>query len=692
MFKYIISIAFAVLNVGFTFSQVTRISPIGDTYIESSSGTTSYWTADVLRLKHSFSKSSERSAWIKFETKNFPANSAQVLLKLVKTKGDEGNISITSANPSFTNTATWNNPPKADQLFLYGGKRVGDTCFIDVTDFFKNHYTNASNIAFQLFTTSYIVTPISFASMEAADVKSRPELLFYTNKKYDLPLFSLYQSTNIKTGNGTYKADLLSKTISTAEVRNTYGGLVDAKSKATGYFRVEKDCEGTWYIIDPLGNIFYSTGLNSVENGGGISLPTELKNMGINTMGCWSDETIKGMAYTPRFNVLNSFKNSSDRLKAMYELTILPVFEPDFASFCQNLAKTSLTPYLKDPWVLGYFLDNELPFYKNQLSLSLGLTSTDPQYIAADKWMKTKYGASYTLASITATDELDYQGYVAEVYFKTISEAFRAVDPNHMLIGTRFHGAGKYVTQLFESAGKYMDIISINYYGRFEPEEDAMDMWLNSGKKPFIITEFYTKGDDSGLGNADGAGWSVPTQQDRANWFENWALKLLRNKGSVGYHWFRYMDKEGNDSNKGVYSGTYVQYQVLANSIAKVSTSIYSLRSQVLYGNSNYNDVINCDKVLCGSKANCSPVLANEMNLDENLSYSIYPNPTQSSFTIKGGKGARVEIINVFGQVENEFWIDQDDFLVNIHSFKKGVYIVKIEQRDSIISTKIIKE
>lgn len=38
------------------------------------------------------------------------------------------------------------------------------------------------------------------------------------------------------------------------------------------------------------------------------------------------------------------------------------------------------------------------------------------------------------------------------------------------------------------------------------------DVWAN---KPFIITEFYTKAEDSGLTNVTGAGWKVRTQKDR---------------------------------------------------------------------------------------------------------------------------------------------------------------------------------
>ena len=49
-----------------------------------------------------------------------------------------------------------------------------------------------------------------------------------------------------------------------------------------------------------------------------------------------------------------------------------------------------------------------------------------------------------------------------------------------------------------------------------------MNNWGEWSGKPFLITEWYVKGEDSGLPNATGAGWNVPTQDDR-----NFLRKLL---------------------------------------------------------------------------------------------------------------------------------------------------------------------
>ncbi|WP_025740160.1 T9SS type A sorting domain-containing protein [Aquimarina pacifica] len=609
MNKYILTILLLAINFS-SHCQTTAISPSIDLYAEISNPNTSFGTEGVLKLKHTFSESNERVSILKFLKSEMPDDYQQVLLKLVKIGGHDGNISVLGLDTGFGESTTWNTLPTDTESFTSGGFKENDIYYIDVTEYINHQFSNSSQaLAFKIFTTSIISSPILLGSNEASDSNDRPQLLFYDTTSYNIPVYDIYNTVSIETEKGDYNGNLISEH-DESENRNTYGGWTQGSSTATGFFRVEKDCENTWHIIDPEGAIFYSAGLNSVIEGGGLSQPTILKDMGINTMGCWSDENIDNIAYTPRFNVIKQFNDTSSTIENTYELDVLPVFEPTFESFCQNLAATQLAPYLNDPWVLGYFLDNELPFYKYQLSLSLQLSNDNAQFKEANSWMQEKYGTGYSINDITEDDELEYQGYVAETYFRIVSEAFRSVDPNHMLLGTRYHGGGKYVPQLFEAAGKYMDIISVNYYNRFEPEEEHMDMWLDASDTPFIITEFYVKGDDSGLGNEDGAGWTVPTQQDRANWYENWMLKLLRNKGNVGFHWFRFIDKAGNDSNKGVFSEDFELYEELGASIKKVSKSIYSLRSQILYGNHNYNE---CDIYIPKESENCTSLRREEL-------------------------------------------------------------------------------
>jgi hypothetical protein len=110
--------------------------------------------------------------------------------------------------------------------------------------------------------------------------------------------------------------------------------------------------------------------------------------------------------------------------------------------------------------------------------------------------------------------------------------------------------------------------------------------WQKWADKPVIITEFYIKGDDSGLPNISGAGWRVKTQEERGIFYENFCLKLLQMKNCVGWHWFRYMDNDptdttadesNNDSNKGIVNNFYEYYQPLTHQMMELNSNRYSL-------------------------------------------------------------------------------------------------------------------
>gem|GEM_PF-3999987 len=44
---------------------------------------------------------------------------------------------------------------------------------------------------------------------------------------------------------------------------------------------------------------FFTIGVNSVSKGGGVKIPDFLRDIGANTLGCWSDETINEEALHP---------------------------------------------------------------------------------------------------------------------------------------------------------------------------------------------------------------------------------------------------------------------------------------------------------------------------------------------------------------------------------------------------------
>jgi hypothetical protein len=126
----------------------------------------------------------------------------------------------------------------------------------------------------------------------------------------------------------------------------------------------------------------------------------------------------------------------------------------------------------------------------------------------------------------------------------------------------------------------------MNVYGVWTPTADILDLWRKETGKPFIVTEFYVKGEDSGFANTTGAGWLVQTQKDRALFYQNFLLGMLESRICIGWDWFKYMDNDpedlstdpsNRDSNKGIVSVRYEPYRDLLAGMREFNRDLYPL-------------------------------------------------------------------------------------------------------------------
>ena len=400
-------------------------------------------------------------------------------------------------------------------------------------------------------------------------------------------------------------------------VINKYGSNTAYRSTGTGFFRVEK-IDGRWFIIDPDGYVFIHKGVACVSPGTSDNQKAAvtqkwstndnwctfandwLKENGFNGAGAWSDvarlrKQTEPAVYTVIVNPMSNYRNYHRNQVGGYtnagwqgyEYNIVRVFDPMFEVYMDNACK-ALAQYKDDKYLLGYFIDNELPWVNDALDRHIRyLSASDPCYIAAKNWLDERKGKNATLNDITPADRNAFWDFYAGKFFQMAKQYITKYDPNHMFLGSRFNQGREELVNpyIFETAGKYCDIISINHYREWEPIADRMVNWERWANKPFMITEFYTKGEDSGLLNATGAGWLVKTQHDRGLFYENFVIKLLRSKGCVGWHWFRYQDNDpedlttdpsNRDSNKGLVDVTYTPYADLMTICKQVNDNVYS--------------------------------------------------------------------------------------------------------------------
>lgn len=393
-----------------------------------------------------------------------------------------------------------------------------------------------------------------------------------------------------------------------------YGGnALLSKQKSTGFYYVTK-IKDRWWGIDPEGYPYFNIGLNSINIGKSKGIRNALKekfgtkekwifetvNMlqknGFNCAGSWSDvEAIiavnkvlpKPIAYTINWNFMSKYGYKRGGAHQQSGHTGYPndaifVFDPEFKIFCDEHAK-QLIKYKDDPNLFAHFSDNEMPFKYNALENYLKLPKDDFGYKAAVEWL-TKQGISKK--NITAKHKQLFRAYVADTYFSIVSAAIKKYDPNHLYIGTRFYSKEKNNKLFMTTAGKYLDAISINYYNHWTPNNQDVKDWTEWSKRPFIITEYYTKGEDSGMGNTTGAGWIVRTQTDRGLFYQNYNLGLLESKNCVGWHYFRYQDNDPNakgvdpsniDANKGVVDVHYNVWTPMMEKMKELNKNVYSL-------------------------------------------------------------------------------------------------------------------
>ena len=402
--------------------------------------------------------------------------------------------------------------------------------------------------------------------------------------------------------------------------QSVYGGWMVDRQEATGFFRTQKIGD-RWWLIDPEGwpyihkavAVFTTGGSDRQKKALGEKFGTPaawaadqqemLRRYGFNGLGAWSDvntvrESEHPMPYTVIVNPMGMYRGQHRRhfggkYKQAgwqgYRFDLAMVFDPGFDAVIDR-AIAPIAKYRDDKYLLGYFTDNELPWVNDALDRHLTLLAHDEDaYIAVRKWYDERKGVKDAPAGeITDADRKAFQAFYFDTYMRKVTEALRKYDSNHLYLGCRFNQWNYELVndEMFKTAGKYMDILSINHYQKWEPDAQAVQNWGAWSGKPFFVTEFYTKGEDSELPNTTGAGWNVRTQAERGYFYQNFVLKLIESKVCVGWHWFTYQDNDpenpntdpsNRDSNKGMVTWDFQYYSPLLDNMEELNGNVYQL-------------------------------------------------------------------------------------------------------------------
>lgn len=410
--------------------------------------------------------------------------------------------------------------------------------------------------------------------------------------------------------------------------------LADVKDKATGFFRVvEKD--GRWRVIDPLGRGMVLLGVDHVKYQGHYSQRTKrsvhhevnkrkfpnkvdweedtlarLKKWGFNLLGAGCDPALKhrGLVHTVFLSIGDGLCWNPERP----DLYICPnehrpcsafpnVFHPQFAAWADWKARTGCAPHRDDPWLFGYFIDNELAWWgRGRRDTGLfdavaKLPDTHSAKIAQKKFLAER-GVK---GAPSVDDKLAFLKLAADIYFRVSSEAIRRHDPNHIVMGARFAGLGGAHPVVWEVSGKYCDLVTFNVYpwadidrnvvtmnrsANAERVADAFTRQYGYVKKPMLVTEWSFPALDSGLPCTGGAGQRFRTQGERTRATELFARTMLSLPFFVGYDYFMWVDEpaEGisdafpEDSNYGLINLQGEAYPEITGMFARLHKEVAS--------------------------------------------------------------------------------------------------------------------
>jgi hypothetical protein len=393
---------------------------------------------------------------------------------------------------------------------------------------------------------------------------------------------------------------------------NRYGGRLDLpREAATGFFRTKK-IGGRWWLIDPEGYRFYHVGINTVrepkkvnENFGSPeqwaeTVTGQFRENGFNGLGNGASTRLQKvkepLVWVLRHNFLFAFARGKGLVEAAsgtqgFPNRCMPVFHPDFPAFCEAYGQ-ALADTANDPTLLGIMTENEIQcpvdLLDRYLASDVANPDLKPGHDAAVAWLTARKGSADT-KGLTRRDRYEFIAYAFGRYYSIVTPIVRKYDPNHLYLGSRInYSAGQFDNPWFwKMLAPCHDVVSVNYYGRWGPQADEFADWAAWADRPILITEWYAKAMDvlPKLANTHGAGWVVRTQEDRARYYQHFALNALETKNIVGWHFFKYLD-DGPESkaldnlggaNKGMFDVTGKPHGPLLDRARAVNREVYPL-------------------------------------------------------------------------------------------------------------------
>lgn len=381
---------------------------------------------------------------------------------------------------------------------------------------------------------------------------------------------------------------------------------------------------GRDWFKDPAGKPFWSLGVDCVDPGtpwdayhsanrsyaafqqfpSGAAwvdhVQSELSSMGVNSLGGWSEIDLfrkyGGAKRLPYFVVLH--------LGAYDQAPWHDLFAPQMERAVDGAAKSQIPKLKDDPYLVGYFSDNELGWWDDTLFLNYAkFPLGSPGRAKLNATIRAFYGSDFgrlkrdwtvsakSFAELAAKPGMtlreggqgirlvhEFNRVLADRYYSLMQRTIRKYDRNHLILGDRY--CQYYNLETARASAKYIDVASTNYgadwndgsYARF-----FLSTLHRLTGRPIVITEFYmgARENRSGNRNSGDAFPKVQTQAERATAFAKCIETFATTPFVIGAHWFQYSDEpehgrgDGEDWNMGLVDIEGKPYEGMADAMRK---------------------------------------------------------------------------------------------------------------------------
>lgn len=403
-----------------------------------------------------------------------------------------------------------------------------------------------------------------------------------------------------------------------------YGGYLQKRVKATGFFRTEL-VDGRWWFVDPEGYLFLSVGIDCVGIGNGGHVrdldkrdgmykelpPAELmekfasgRNRGGKSysFGLWNLYRRYGDDLEQKSKELvikrmdkwglNTIANwsSTDIMKMNRKAFLLPlrdlglahdmmglcdVYESDFEAKVDKALSDFVTPYKDNPWLIGYFIGNEPAWLGEEDRLcSLILAGKDrPIKQALASYLNEKGDTPETRKAFV------FDSF--RVFLDTTNRLLKKHDPHHLNLGIRFGNLNLLDEELLQICAHAFDVISFNSYV-LRPDADMMDRALRITNRPMIIGEYHFGTVDRGLAQSL---WQVDNEAQRGVAYSYYTEQAYSHPGLIGTGYFQWCDQDltgrgdGENYNCGLIDVTDRPYKQQVEAMMKTAERLYDIHS-----------------------------------------------------------------------------------------------------------------